>query len=248
MEDHKSEGTQALHVHRHTSKTVTPPVRPYYISALEIVRNWLMYTRPMTLNWHTIVGASASITMLALIVPYVRSILNDSTRPNPVSWFGWALLYTIAAAAQASKGLDWSLAVSVIGIFSTGTIAIIAVHTGKVVWTPIDRFSIAIACLAIVFWIITGEPLVALVLSLVADLAVSVPTLYKTYLEPETEPWLLWLVYATTVALTIAATTSLTIYNLLVPIYSLGVDALITLFALRVFIKKNTLPLSTPPN
>lgn len=187
-------------------------------------------------DWHTIVGTGAAIIMTALVVPYVRGVLREDTRPNPVSWFGWALLYAIAAAAQASKGLDWSLTIPVIGAFSASTVAVIALRAGKALWTPVDRFCIAVAILAIILWAITKEPLTALVLSIIADIAISIPTLYKTYLDPFSEPWLLWIIYVTTVVLEIIATTELTIYNLLVPLYSLGVDALITLFAFRQFI------------
>lgn len=193
----------------------------------------------MSLDWHTIIGTGASIVMLLLVVPYVKSILREETTLSPVSWFGWALLYALAAAAQASKGLDWSLAIMVIGTFSTTTVAIIALRTGRVVWTPIDRFCIGTAILAVILWGITGEPLTALVLSIVADLAVSAPTLYKTYREPSSEPWLLWTAYTTTVILEIIATRNLTIYNLFAPLYSLAVDMLITLFAYRVFFIKN---------
>lgn len=184
-------------------------------------------------DWHTIVGTIATLTTFILVVPYVKSVLQDSTKPNPVSWFGWALLYAIAAAAQASKGIDWSLAISVSGMITTSTVFIIALKTGRVMWTSADRFCIAMAILAIVMWAFTKEPLTALVLGLFADLAVSIPTIYKTYLEPATEPWKLWVVYTIAVALDIVATRNLTIYNLLAPIYSLCVDTLITLAALR---------------
>ncbi|MFZ2167993.1 MAG: hypothetical protein WAV50_03975 [Minisyncoccia bacterium] len=189
----------------------------------------------MNLDWHTVLGTTASVVMLVLIVPYVRSILRESTKPSPVSWFGWMLLYVIAAAAQASKGIDWSLAISIIGIVSTSIVLIVALRTGNVVWTRADRFCIATAVLAIVLWAITKEPLTALILGLVADLAVSIPTIYKTYLEPSSEPWLLWVIYTTAVFSSIVATRDLTIYNLLSPLYSLFVDILITLAALRIF-------------
>ncbi len=190
------------------------------------------------IDWHTLVGAAATIVMFVLLVPYIRSILKEDTRPNPVSWFGWTLLYGIAAVAQASQGFDWSLAIPAIGTVSTGVVGFVALRTGKAMWTKIDRFSITVAILAIVLWVITKEPLTALVLSIIADLAVSLPTLYKTYTQPFSEPWLLWVIYSTAVALELLATTHLTIYNLLVPVYSFGVDVLITLFSLRQFLIK----------
>ncbi len=104
----------------------------------------------MHLDWHTVLGAGASVVLLALIVPYVKSVVSGTTRPSLVSWFGWAFLFAIDTVAQASKGLDWSLAVPLIGTFSTAIIAFIALRLGHAVWTRADRFSIGLGVTAIV--------------------------------------------------------------------------------------------------
>lgn len=187
----------------------------------------------MSYDWHTVLGVGASVLLLALVIPYVKSIVSSTTRPSIVSWFGWALLFTIDTVAQASKGIDWSLAVPAIGTVSTAIIALIALRLGHAVWTRADRFSIAFGIVAIILWVITKEPLTALVLSIVADLAITLPTIVKTYHEPESEPARLWILYTIGAALVVIATRSLTIYNLLVPLYSVFVSALIAVLALR---------------
>lgn len=82
----------------------------------------------MNFDWHTVLGTGASILLLALIVPYVKSIISSTTRTSIVSWFGWAFLFAIATVAQASQGIDWSLAVPLIGTISTAIIAIVALR------------------------------------------------------------------------------------------------------------------------
>ena len=184
----------------------------------------------MNFDWHTLLGTAASILLLLLLVPYIKSITGSTTRPSAVSWLGWALLFVIETAAQASKGLDWSLAVPAISLLSTTIIAFIALRMGRAVWTSADRFCIALAVAAIILWAITREPLVALVLSVIADLAVSFPTIIKTYQEPESEPRVLWGLYTLGCLMAVVATTDLSIYNLLVPIYSVVVAGIIALF------------------
>lgn len=187
----------------------------------------------MTLDWHTIVGTIASLTLLALIVPYIRSIIHSTTRPSAVSWFGWALLFAIATAAQASKGLDWSLAVPLISTLSTSIIAVTALRMGRVVWTRADGACIALALLAIVLWTITREPLTAIILSIIADMFVTIPTIVKTYEDSTSEPALLWVLYVVAITAEVVATRSFTLYNLLFPVYTIIFSATIAGLALR---------------
>jgi len=195
----------------------------------------------MNFDWHTVLGTGASILMLSLLVPYVRSITTSTTRPSAVSWFGWALLFAIATAAQASKGIDWSLAIPLISTVSTTVIAFTALYLGRSVWTRADGICIALGALAIILWAITQEPLTAIVLSIIADLAVTVPTLTKTYEDPTSEPPILWVLYVTSAVLALAATRQFTIYNLLFPVYAIIGSATIAFLSLRK-VKKANIP------
>lgn len=187
----------------------------------------------MYLGWHVWLGASASMLLLALTVPYITSIIRSTTRPSAVSWFGWALLSSIATVAQASKGIGWSLAVPLISAITTSTIAFVTLHIGRIVWTRADRFSIALGVVAIVLWAITKEPMAAIGLVIIADLAVTTPTIVKTYQTPESEPAFLWILYVIGVVMEIVATQHLTIYGLLFPVYSALASSVIAVLALR---------------
>ncbi len=187
----------------------------------------------MYLDWHTVLGISASILLLALIVPYIRSIISSTTRPSAVSWFGWAALFAIATAAQASKGLDWSLAVPLISTISTTIIAFTALYLGRAVWTRADGICIVLGTLAIILWAITKEPLTAIILSMIADFSVTIPTIVKTYQDPTSEPSTLWVLYVIGVTLEVVATQQFTTYNLLFPVYTVIGSAIIAILALR---------------
>lgn len=193
----------------------------------------------MYFDWHTLLGTGASILLLALIVPYIRSIIRSTTRPSAVSWFGWALLFAIATAAQASKGVDWSLAVPLISTVSTTIIAFTALYMGRVVWIRADGVCIVLGTLAIILWAITREPLTALVLSMIADLSITAPTIIKTYQDPASEPASLWVLYVIGVTLELVATQQFTIYNLLFPVYTVIGSAIIAGLALRGHLNSN---------
>ena len=184
-------------------------------------------------DWHTWLGFVASAWMLVSFIPYIRSIVAGTTRPSAVLWFGWAFFFAIATAAQASKGLDWSLAIPLLSTINTTIIACVALRMGRLVWTRADRISIALGVFALVLWAITSEPLTAIIFSIAADLFVTLPTLVKTYDDPSSEPALLWVIYVIAIVAQIIATRHYTIYNLLFPLYTVLGSVVITALALR---------------
>lgn len=187
----------------------------------------------MDIGWHAVLGIGASVLLLALIIPYIRSITHSTTRPSVVSWFGWALLFLVATIAQASKGIDWSLAIPLISTISTTIIAFTALHLGRAVWTRVDGICIVLGTLALILWAITKEPLTAIVLSMAADLFVTIPTIVKTYQDPTSEPSTLWVLYVIAVTAELVATQQFTIYNLLFPVYTVLGAIIIMVLVLR---------------
>ncbi len=187
----------------------------------------------MNLDWHNVLGATASIILLLLAIPYARSIVKGSTRPSPISFFGWGALTVIAAAAQFSKGVDWSLAVPALSAAGSFFIAFFSLRLGRVSWTRTDGVSVILGVLALILWALTREPLTAIVLTILADIAVTMPTIVKTWASPTSEPLHLWITYTLVTAAAVVATTHLTIYNLLYPLYTVFGSLIITFLAAR---------------
>ena len=120
---------------------------------------------------------------------YAYNTVKGKTDPNRVTWFLWALAPLIAFSAELGDhvGLQ-SLMTFMVG-FGPLLVFLASFINRKAYW-KITRLDIACAVLsiiALVMWRITGTGTVAIWLSIAADLLAGVPTLIKSYREPETE-------------------------------------------------------------
>jgi flagellar biosynthesis protein FliP len=181
----------------------------------------------------------SALLILAGVVPYIRSILKREVRPNLVSWAGWTLLTTIAAAAQISKGASLSVLIVLMSTLGTGAVAVLAIKLGYTKFSRLDIVCFLLAGLAMILWWVTNEPLVAIGLALTADFIVAVPTIVKTYKDPASETAFPWIIFAVGAGIGTATSSSYALHNLLFPLYLFFINALIGGLALRGKIKKD---------
>ena len=85
-----------------------------------------------------------------------------------------------------------------------------------------------IGAAAIVLWLITGQPLAALTLSVLADFIIAIPTVAKTIRDPHSETLLSWFLVAVASAFTLLSITEFTPSNLLYPSYLFLITASMT--------------------
>ena len=120
---------------------------------------------------------------------YLISTLRGKAKPNIVSWSLWSLTALIAFAAQICKGGGSEALVTLAIAF--GPLAVIAVAVLKgaqsLTLTRLDVWCLSLAIAGIILWIRTKDPLLALLMSIVADILASIPTVVKSYLTPQTE-------------------------------------------------------------
>ncbi len=120
---------------------------------------------------------------------YLISTLRGKAKPNIVSWSLWSLTALIAFAAQIYKGGGSEALVTLAIAF--GPLAVIAVAVLKgaqsLTLTRLDVWCLSLAIAGIILWIRTKDPLLALLMSIVADILASIPTVVKSYLTPQTE-------------------------------------------------------------
>lgn len=145
---------------------------------------------------------------MASAAQYAYDTLKGRNRPNRVTWALWAVAPMIGFFAQLSQhvGLQSLLTFS-IG-FGPLLVLIASFVNRKAFWklTTFDILCGSVSLLALVLWALTGRGFVALVLSIVADFFAAVPTIKKSYLEPESEsgfPFLWGALAALTTLLTI---------------------------------------------
>ena len=187
----------------------------------------------MVMDWHTIAGMLSGIILTVILVPYIASIIKGPTRPNVVSWSGWMMLAGIATAIQFAEGASWSIIIPLITTISCAIIAAIAVRLGYARFTKLDLACFALGILATEFWLLAHQPLLSLLLLMIADSIFTIPTVVKTYRDPFSEPAWLWFLYVVGASIGIGASTSYDIYNLLYPVYLVSWAAVLWLLALR---------------
>jgi len=120
---------------------------------------------------------------------YIRDTLKGKTKPNRVTFFLWGAAPLVAFFAQKSGGAN-------IQILYTLTLALLAFailaasFIDKKAYWAITKFDVtcgSMSLVAIVLLILTGNALLALVLSLLGDFFAALPTIIKSYKHPKTE-------------------------------------------------------------
>ena len=141
---------------------------------------------------------------------YIWDTLQGRTKPNQVTWFLWALAPMVAFTAMIGQGvrIQASLLTFMVG-FNPLLIFIVSFMNKKSVWR-LTKFDIICGCLSllgIVGWALTRQGDVAILFSIMADALAALPTLVKSWKEPESESWLVFLNGAASALITLLTLT-----------------------------------------
>lgn len=135
-----------------------------------------------------LLSATAIGLTFVLFFPYIRSIRRGGTRPHVFSWVIWGIGTFIVFFAQLAgdAGLGaWPIGVSA-GI--TSYIALLAYRNrGDTHITRLDWAFLIAALSALPFWFATSDPLWAVVILTIVDLAGFGPTIRKAHTRPHDE-------------------------------------------------------------
>jgi hypothetical protein len=126
---------------------------------------------------------------------YLKNTLRGATKPNRVSWLMWSVAPLIAAVAAFSDGVRWA----VLPVFLAGfgpLIIFFASFLNKNSYWKLEKFDYlcgVFSVLALVFWAITKDPVVAIIFSIASDGFACVPTVIKAWKYPKTETGLAYI-------------------------------------------------------
>ncbi len=184
-------------------------------------------------DYHVVLATVGGILFFAPILLYISTIVRHKTRPDAISWGGWTVLASIAAAAQIAKGASWSLVIPLASALSDGAVFLLALKYGYKKFTHLDAICLTLGAIAIGAWIVTDEPLIALSLAIMADAVVAAPTVWKAWRRPRSEAPLPWLLFAAGAGLGALSTERFDFANLAFPLYLFDLCTVIGLLALR---------------
>lgn len=138
-------------------------------------------------------GIAAGITSLVSSIPYIWSIFKGRTKPSGASWWTWSLLTWITVLSSWFGGAPWQILVLPLWLCLNQTfVAVLSLKRGDNNWDKLNKFCVAGACLGVGLWLITGQPLIALVISITADFLASVPNFRHVWKSPKQEDKLGW--------------------------------------------------------
>ena len=129
---------------------------------------------------------------------YLYETLLGRAQPNRITWLLWGifpLIIFVAQRVQGVAGVSWA---SFAAGFTPLLVFAASFFNRKAYWKsePRDYGLMAAAIVGIILWALTDKPNLALLLSLLADVLASVPTLIKSYRHPHSESWIAYAVSA----------------------------------------------------
>lgn len=179
-----------------------------------------------------LLGQIAGILAVIQAILYVVSILRGKTRPARASYAIWSVVQVISVASYIASGATDTKWVPIVLTISAITIFVLSIKRGMGGLTKLDISCLIIAAVAIILWLTTNSPEIAVYTSLMASTVAYIPIVKKSYLFPDTENTLSWTLYATAVLLNVCALTSLNPAIVLPPVVSLIFSSTIALLLL----------------
>jgi len=198
-------------------------------------------------HYREIAGAVAGILSLAGYIPYLLGVIRGTTRPNLASWIIWTLVGGLLAVSFIAKGDFHAIWLPLGYFFGPLVTAIFALRCGYMAWSRMDSICMSIAAVSVLPWILSqymslpqlwsgfaglDAAGLTLVLNLLIDAAGAVPTVIKSWQEPETEDFTAWTVFFIANMLELSAVQTWNI-SAVYPVYLVLLAGSIFLFTLR---------------
>lgn len=178
-----------------------------------------------------------NFTYLALLIgsigglSYLVATLQGKAKPNRVTWFLWALAPFIAFSAQIQEGVGISAFFTFIAGFFPLLIFLASFLNKKSEWkmTKFDLICGALSLMGIFFWYLTKSGDIAIWFSLFADGLAALPTIIKSYKDPESEDAKAYLLSAVAAGITLLTLRSYEFVYLGFPLYLFLLGTLLTI-------------------
>lgn len=152
-------------------------------------------------------------------LPYIRSILQDKTKPHVFSWVIWGCTTFVVFLAQLSGhggAGAWPIGVSGVITLAVAVLAYIK-HSDNTI-TRTDWLFFIAAMLSLPFWYFTSDPLWAVVLLTTVDVIGFGPTIRKAMANPFEEQLLFYLIFAVRNGVAIVALEHYSLTTVLFPV------------------------------
>lgn len=177
----------------------------------------------------------ASLIAIGGNVPYLVDIFKKKVQPHPYTWLVWSLVSCIIFFGQVAKGAGIGALPTAASEIFTVIIFFFSLQYGFKRIRTIDTVFLIVALAGIIPWIMTKDPTLSVIIAVSIDLLAFVPTLRKTFRNPETETPIL---YGSNVFRHILMLGSLQAYNVATALHSVAMITTNTLMTFIILRKK----------
>ncbi|HET9411422.1 MAG TPA: hypothetical protein VFO38_01075 [Candidatus Saccharimonadales bacterium] len=168
-----------------------------------------------------IFGLLAAIFSTMQYIPYIFNVLKGKTQPQRAGWFIWFVLGIVMFVSQLAKGGEASLWIVLVHIVGNGLIFLLSFKYGdKSGFSRRDYYTLIAAAFGIVLWVITNEPVLALLIAIAVDALGAVLIGIKAYKRPFEETLMTWVLGAVAGVCSILAVKDMSSVLVIYPIYA----------------------------
>lgn len=160
---------------------------------------------------------------------YIVETIKGKIKPNRVSWFLWALSPLIAFFAEINQGVGIQSLIT----FSVGFVPLLVFIASfvnkKSVWKlqAFDFICGALSIIGLILWQLTKVGNIAIVFSILSDGLAAVPTVVKSYTNPDSENYIVYLFTTFNAIITLMTINIWNFANYAFPVYILILDVLL---------------------
>ena len=162
---------------------------------------------------------------------YIRDTLRGVTRPNRVTWLMWSLAPLLAFAVELHEGVGLqSLLTFTVGFLPLLVFAA-SFHNRHGYWRigPLDYLCGAVSGVGLAVWLATRHGTVAIAASIASDALAALPTLLKSWRDPDSESASAYISSVVNAAITLLTIRTWTTAYVAFPAYIGGISMLETL-------------------
>lgn len=167
----------------------------------------------------SIVGQVAGVVFILGFLPYIFSIVKGDTKPNRTTWIIWTAIGTVSLVQDYAVGSRSSIWVSAGAVLGPFVIAILSLKYGSKEKDSTEKYYFMGSLAALILWYFTGSPLMGLALNIFIDFCGAMPTILKTWKDPESEDFSSWVMFLTGNLINLFAVRELIALSSIYPIY-----------------------------
>lgn len=162
--------------------------------------------------------ALAIIISISNVIYYLYTVYFGKTKPHAYTWLIWTIVLIVVWLAQVSDGAGVGAWVTLMGILACLLRAIAGFTHGVKNITKSDKLCLFSCFVAIVFWILTKNPLTAIIILTLIDLIGFLPTFRHAWSNPYDENIFSFFLFGITFLLSFLALENISFTTALYPI------------------------------